>query len=127
MSNRIRTRRAVSALAASALLIWTAAGGATETPPQCERATLGQLSCQAGVRCECTYVRASVMTDRPGGYQWDCGINRPACDPPPATLDPWLGPYPSSIGIDRTTIYELPPAPRPHDLTHDRDRERTRK
>lgn len=110
--------------------LWADAPGAparaADAPAQCSRATLGQLSCQAGVRCECTFQRESTMSDRPGGYQWDCGINRPPCDMPPATLDPWLGPYPSSVGIDRTTIYEYPPEPYPPHRDRDGDRDRYR-
>lgn len=122
-----RTGHVFATMAGAILLMVSAAADPAEmSPPRCEQATLGQLSCQSGVRCECTYVRSSAMTDRPGGFQWDCGIKRPPCDPPPATLDPWLGPYPSSIGIDRTTIYELPAPPPPDDQPPKHHRERTR-
>lgn len=108
----IRLRSTVSALLAAAAcsaVILAPDGVLADPPLQCTRATLGQLSCQAGVRCECSYRRDSAMTDRPGGFQWDCGINRPPCDQLPATLDPWPGPYPSAVGIDRTNIYRYPP------------------
>lgn len=46
------------------------------------------------------------MTGVPDAYKWDCGINRPSCGlgaDTPADLDAYIGPYPSAVGIDRSS------------------------
>jgi hypothetical protein len=42
----------------------------------CSADTAGRLSAQADVRCECRWFPEGRITDRPGGYRWDCGLLR---------------------------------------------------
>jgi hypothetical protein len=44
--------------------------------PACGPETAGQLSAQAGVRCECVRVPEGRITGTPAGYAWDCGVLR---------------------------------------------------
>ena len=40
----------------------------------------------AGKLCACGYQRGGIMSGRPEGWRWDCGVLRPACGealPPP--------------------------------------------
>lgn len=62
-------------------------------------------ACLAGKMCACNYDRGGIATGIPAGYRWDCGILRPGCGNPldvPATLNPYPGPYPSAVSIDRS-------------------------
>lgn len=46
------------------------------------------------------------MTGVPDGYKWDCGIDRPSCGlgaDTPADIGGYVGPYPSAVGIDRSS------------------------
>ena len=40
----------------------------------CSAATAGQLSVQAGVRCECRSLPEGRITGLPAGYRWDCNL-----------------------------------------------------
>ena len=74
-------------------------------PPLCNTATLGTTACLASKMCVCTYERGGVATGVPAGYRWDCGILRPGCGSfldLPATLNPYPGPYPTAVEIDRS-------------------------
>jgi hypothetical protein len=77
-----------------------------QSPPGCDAATLGTTACLAGKMCACAYERGGIATGVPAGYRWDCGILRPGCGNSfgqPATLDPYTGPYPTAVGIDRSS------------------------
>ena len=79
--------------------------------PRCTAEGAGLVACIAGRLCSCGFVRGSPATGLPDGFRWDCGILRPSCGPPvPATLDPWQGPLPDSLEIDRSnTIIQQGP------------------
>lgn len=81
-----------------------AEAGKVPQPPACKRVTLGITACFGPRLCACIHDRGGVASGVPAGYRWDCGILRPRCDPagPPATLDPYRGPWPHAIGIDRS-------------------------
>lgn len=110
------THPPATAIIIAAGLAATAAFMATVTlplgsPPRaqersaCVRETLGAAACFGGKLCECVYDRGGRMTGMPAGYRWDCGILRPQCGGGagvPATLNPYTGPYPLSVGIDRS-------------------------
>ncbi|MFQ5973838.1 MAG: hypothetical protein ACE5Q3_16045 [Alphaproteobacteria bacterium] len=86
------------------------------TPPaahaqafQCTPETAGQLSAQANVRCECRFFHENRMEGTPAGYRWDCGILRSTMNfRVPATLNPFLGPVPAAVSLDRTVIQQGP-------------------
>ncbi len=47
---------------------------------ECGPKTIGQVGCQAGVRCKCQYdAFGSKMQGLPPGYRWDCGLNQGTC------------------------------------------------
>jgi hypothetical protein len=47
------------------------------------------------------------MEGTPAGYRWDCGILRPTMNlRVPATLNPFLGPVPAAVSLDRTVIQQ---------------------
>jgi hypothetical protein len=72
--------------------------------PACALETVESVACIAGRLCTCVFGRGSAATGLPDGFRWDCGILRPACGTPlPATLDPYRGPLPDSLAIDRST------------------------
>ncbi len=81
-------------------------------PPQaaaqsfaCTQATAGQLSCQAGTACECTWFHASAMEGTPAGWRWDCGILRPRCAGNlPATIEDYSGVIPDSLSITEQSV-----------------------
>jgi hypothetical protein len=71
------------------LLAGLAAPALAQPPPACTQNQAGIVACMAGKLCSCGYVRGGTMTGRAEGWQWDCGILRPACGEalPPAGLD----------------------------------------
>lgn len=72
--------------------------------PSCNQASLGMVACLVSKLCACTYARGGTMTAQPAGYRWDCGVLRPSCGGDtvvPATIDPYLGPLPSALSLDR--------------------------
>lgn len=92
-----------AALVFSSLISASPAGA--QPPLACDAATLGATACLASKLCACTYERGGVATGVPAGYRWDCGILRPGCGSSfeqPATLNPYTGPYPTALGIDRS-------------------------
>jgi hypothetical protein len=83
----------------------SASPAGAQPPPACDAATLGTTACLASKMCACSYDRGGVATGVPAGYRWDCGILRPGCGSSfaqPATLNPYTGPYPHAVGIDRS-------------------------
>lgn len=76
-----------------------------QTAQSCGREYLGIVACFAGKLCECVYDRGGLVTGTPPGFRWDCGVLRPGCGDTvsvPATINPYPGPYPLSVGIDRS-------------------------
>jgi hypothetical protein len=71
---RILKRVAPAWIAGAALL--GVAAHAQGQPLACAAETVGELSVQAGVRCECVRVAGGGITGAPSGYAWDCGILR---------------------------------------------------
>jgi hypothetical protein len=70
----MRGRKVALWLGAAALL-----GSATASHGQtfaCTPETAGQLSVQAGVRCQCVRVPEGGITGTPAGHAWDCGVLR---------------------------------------------------
>ena len=97
------------AAAFAAVLVFSslisASPAGAQPPLACDAATLGATACLASKLCACTYERGGVATGVPAGYRWDCGILRPGCGSSfeqPATLNPYTGPYPTALGIDRS-------------------------
>jgi hypothetical protein len=72
--------------AALLVLVLAALPARAESPPACSPDRLGSVACIAGKLCLCGYQRGGVLAGRPEGYLWDCGVLRPACGAPPATL-----------------------------------------
>jgi hypothetical protein len=88
-----------SGIAAAALL-----GAATVAHGQtfaCEPETAGQLSVQAGVRCQCVPAPQGGITGAPGGYAWDCGVLRGRRNQlVPAAPDAYQGPLTDALVIE---------------------------
>ena len=87
-----------------ALALAAPAAAANAQAPSCDQASLGTVACFVRKLCACTYVRGGTMTARAAGYRWDCGVMRPSCGGDlavPATIDPFLGPLPSALSLDR--------------------------
>ncbi len=79
--------------------------GAAENAPNCTAAVAGQLSLQAGVRCQCRFFPESHVTGTAAGHRWDCGILRGRMnDEIPATANPYPYPLPDALALDRTII-----------------------
>lgn len=77
--------------------------------PACGPETAGQLSDQAGVRCQCVAGAGGSITGETSGYRWDCGILRGRMNQLiPATPNAYQGPLPESIIVDPA---EAPVAP----------------
>lgn len=79
-----------------------------QSAPLCAPESWGQLACINGVSCECRNRQASAMTGDPGGFRWDCGIDRPRCRAGtnaevPALLNPYTGNLPNSVTIEGDT------------------------
>jgi hypothetical protein len=88
---------ALACLAATMVLVPVAWGQA----PACGPETAGQLSEQAGVRCECVSVAGGSITGVASGYRWDCGILRSRMNQlVPATPNAYQGALPDSIIVD---------------------------
>jgi hypothetical protein len=88
---------ALACLAATMVLVPAAWGQA----PACGPETAGQLSEQAGVRCECVSVAGGSITGVASGYRWDCGILRSRMNQlVPATPNAYQGALPDSIIVD---------------------------
>jgi hypothetical protein len=80
--------------------------------PACGPETAGQLSEQAGVRCQCVAGGGGSITGEPSGYRWDCGILRGRMNQLiPATPNAYQGPLPESIIVDPTDVPVDPAEP----------------
>jgi hypothetical protein len=98
-----RSTTFVVALVFSALA--TGNPAAAQSPLACTTETLGMTACLESKLCACIYDRGGIASGMPAGYRWDCGILRPGCGSsvhPPATLDPYEGPYPQALSIDKS-------------------------
>jgi hypothetical protein len=73
-ARRILKKAAPAWIAGAALL--GVAPLAHGQPLACAAETVGELSVQAGVRCQCVRVAGGSITGAPSGYAWDCGILR---------------------------------------------------
>jgi hypothetical protein len=63
--------------------------------PACNQDRVGAVACMAGKLCACGYARGGIVSGRPDGYRWDCGVLRPACgEPAPAGLPGAAQPLP---------------------------------
>jgi hypothetical protein len=81
-------------------LLWPSPGGAEID--LCSAATVGQLSVQANVQCECRYFPASGLRGTPAGHRWDCGILRARHNQDvPATANPYPYPLPAALALGR--------------------------
>ena len=105
-----RPARQVVWLAAVVLLNSASAWGQT---PACGPESVGQLSEQAGVRCECVAEAGGSITGRASGYRWDCGILRGRMNQLiPANPNAYQGPLPESIIVDPAQVPFEPLEPR---------------
>jgi hypothetical protein len=100
------TQRAAVLATALVVSALTSGGPAAAQPPLgCTVGTLGVTACLGSKLCACTYDRGGIASGIPAGYRWDCGILRPGCGGPvhpPATLNPYEGPYPQALSIDKS-------------------------
>ena len=60
-------------------LLLVALPAAAQDIPACNQDRVGAVACMAGKMCACSYHRGGSVSGRPEGYNWDCGILRPAC------------------------------------------------
>ena len=70
-----------------------------DAPLACTAAIEGITACMADKLCLCRFDPGGSMTGRPARHRWDCGINRPACAPPPQ----------ASVPIDLPPLILAPP------------------
>ena len=67
----------------------------------CTEETTGQLSLQAGVRCQCVRVPEGSVTGAAAGYAWDCGVLHGRLNQlVPPEPDAYQGPLPEAIIVD---------------------------
>lgn len=97
--------RCLKYLATAMLLSALACAGAVAQEPVCNAESAGVVACIAGRQCECRFARGSPATGLPDGHRWDCGILRPGCGAPPATIDGWQGQLPSAVLIDNSSSF----------------------
>jgi hypothetical protein len=69
-----RSHGLLMALACALHLGWWAPAAAQTFA--CRAETAGQLSVQAGVRCECRWSPEGQITGLPAGHRWDCDVLR---------------------------------------------------
>ena len=99
-------------IAAAFVAVLTAPGAAKAQAPTCGPDTAGQLSEQAGVRCQCIETAGGSITGQPSGYRWDCGILRGRMNQLiPATPNAYQGPLPDSIIVDPAEVPLEPQQP----------------
>lgn len=80
------------------------AGSGRAQAPVCDAVLAETVACFAGRLCTCRFGRGSAATGLADSFRWDCGILRPSCGGPvPATIDPYLGPLPQALAIERET------------------------
>jgi hypothetical protein len=73
------------------LLLLGATPAAAQEIPACNQDRVGAVACMSGKLCACGYQRGGIVSGRPDGYRWDCGVLRPACGEalaPPAQGQP---------------------------------------
>jgi hypothetical protein len=105
----LRKHAPVWIAAAAVLGLGSAARG---QEPACGPETAGQLSEQAGVRCQCVAVAGGSITGVASGYRWDCGILRGRMNQlVPATPDAYQGPLPEGIIVDPAEVPADPSGP----------------
>jgi hypothetical protein len=98
----------------AAVMVLGLASAAQGQAPACGPETAGQLSDQAGVRCQCVLGAGGSITGEPSGYRWDCGILRGRMNQLiPATPNAYQGPLPESIIVDPTEVPVDPVEPWP--------------
>ena len=103
-----------------AVLMLGSAASAWGQVSVCGPETAGQLTEQAGVRCECVAVAGGSITGVASGYRWDCGILRSRMNQlVPATPNAYQGTLPEGIIVDPAGVpvdaFEPWPPPRhPH-------------
>ncbi|MGG5820113.1 hypothetical protein [Falsiroseomonas sp. HW251] len=79
-------------------------------PMACTDRRAGAVACMAGRLCACGYQRGGIVSGRPDGWRWDCGVLRPACgDPVPATAPSQPMPMPQLFMNLPTPQYPQPP------------------
>jgi len=95
-------RQAALATLLLAVLCPARAAPAAAEEAGCGTDTVGQVACIGGRLCACRFSPGSPAMRLPDGFRWDCGILRPACVAVPATLDPYQGPLPEALSLDRS-------------------------
>jgi hypothetical protein len=76
------------------LLAWPARA---QEMPSCNQDRVGAVACLSGKLCSCGYARGGIVSGRPEGYRWDCGVLRPSCGEalaPPALAPMFPQPVP---------------------------------
>jgi hypothetical protein len=92
-------------MAGAVLVVFALLPAARGETPACSRDTAGQLSVQAGVRCECVAVAGGSITGVASGYRWDCGILRSRMNQlVPATPNAYQGALPEAVDIDPAVV-----------------------
>jgi hypothetical protein len=100
-----------SAWMAAVVVLSLASVGQAQTPA-CGPETAGQLSEQAGVRCQCIESAGGSITGEPSGYRWDCGILRGRMNQlVPASPNAYQGPLPEGIIVDPAEVPVEPHVP----------------
>jgi hypothetical protein len=61
------------------LLLLLALPAQAQEIPACNQDRVGVVACMSGKLCSCGYARGGIVSGRPEGYRWDCGVLRPAC------------------------------------------------
>ena len=100
----LKTAAVITPLALSTVTGIPTSAVRADDMPACASQSLGAAACFSGTQCECIYDRGGTVTGTPAGFRWDCGVLRPKCGEAadaPATIDPFNGPYPLAVGIDR--------------------------
>jgi hypothetical protein len=96
----------------AAVMLLGLAARALAQAPACGPETAGQLSEQAGVRCQCVESAGGSITGEPSGYKWDCGILRGRMNQVvPASPNAYQGPLPEGIIVDPTEVPVEPHKP----------------
>jgi hypothetical protein len=92
-------------MAGAVLVVFASLPAARGETPACSRDAAGQLSVQAGVRCECVAVAGGSITGVASGYRWDCGILRSRMNQlVPATPNAYQGALPEAVDIDPAVV-----------------------
>jgi hypothetical protein len=100
--------RPVSPWIAAALLLGSASAASGQTFP-CTQDAVGQLSVQAGVRCQCVLSPGGSITGAPAGYAWDCGVLRGRMNQlVPAGPESYQSPPIDSVIVDPSVVPERP-------------------